>query len=254
MTTSHVSDAVTRRACHKRVPSKAGFILSRPSLLLCLCLCSNKGDINTDSCYDMNPPVSTPLPLASLQSGDDASPAALIEWLQALTKETDEGLPFTSKEAKKAQELPWFEVLSGLTTFFVNSFPGPDELPWDALQEKLRLAELSLGLLQRATIRVGCPYAERSGLSQSIVMRLANFCTAMDLWIGVENIKEDSKYTAEEFFSIAQTASAQMLRSLGGDGKIRGTAWKSRKTFKNILEDCITVCKGKYAPKRYNIR
>lgn len=188
----------------------------------------------------MSPKISNSLPLPSFSPGDDTSPTVLLEYLQELTKTTDEKPPFTSNESEELQESSWYTLLEGLTIHFLTSFQAPGELAWTALQEKLQLVESALSLVQRATTRIGYPYADRPGFAQTVVMRLANFCITMDLWIDVE----ESSNTAEQLFADAQTSSVLILRYLGGDGRMRSSASDSRRVFKRILATCIAVCYG----------
>lgn len=188
--------------------------------------------------------VPTPLPVPTFQATGDPSPAHLLEFLETLSGDLDRRPVRPNSQSNEV--LSWTHLVSGLADHFLAYFPTPQELPWSAIHEKIKLTDISLRLIHRATERVELLFISSNDLAQNVFSRLLNLCYVLDIWVDVTVPKEDGYPSPEELQRKAVHTIVAVLRSLGGRLNVGSTkkTLLAHKTLKETLSECLACCNG----------
>ncbi|KAI0938155.1 hypothetical protein AcV7_003428 [Taiwanofungus camphoratus] len=186
--------------------------------------------------------VPTPLPVPTFQATGDPSPAHLLEFLETLSGDLDRRPVRPNSQSNEV--LSWTHLVSGLADHFLAYFPTPQELPWSAIHEKIKLTDISLRLIHRATERVELLFISSNDLAQNVFSRLLNLCYVLDIWVDVTVPKEDGYPSPEELQRKAVHTIVAVLRSLGGRLNVGSTkkTLLAHKTLKETLSECLACC------------
>ncbi len=89
-------------------------------------------------------PPSTPFPVPGLNgTSDNATPAEFLSFLRNLINEyLGDNCPRITKKDT------WVTVVNGLTDHLLGTFPLPDVVSWNAMQEKVEMTEVSLEVIK----------------------------------------------------------------------------------------------------------
>ncbi|KAH9855080.1 hypothetical protein C2E23DRAFT_51261 [Lenzites betulinus] len=154
------------------------------------------------------PSSSFPVPPTFQQDGD---PAQFLDWMQG-----QKDVLLNDPQLAVIQKRPeWIVTLSSL--LHTLSLPSPAELPWTALHEPNRFAEMSLALVHGAAQRVPSLFSGNIVLAQVLFATVTTLCASLDLWIDVDVPEEKDYLSPFELYVKAVDCAAAIIQALGGE-------------------------------------
>jgi len=182
-------------------------------------------------------PLSSQFPnLSGSQSNYD--PAQFLLFLRSLVKrylgDDCHPIPLAKKD-------DWVTIVNGLADHFLGSFYLPDDVSWEAMQERLEITEATLEVVRRVFLRVEGIYNDSEELIRKMFVRLLDLCRVLDLWVGSAVQNEEVKEFRETVFSVL----VSILRGLGCNNPVPEQQRSSWETLRGILQAGIDVCNGK---------
>jgi serine/threonine-protein kinase ATR len=192
----------------------------------------------------MSVPTSTPFPVPGFNaSSSNATPAQFLEFLRSLITQY---LGDTSPRILSSAKAAWVTIVDGLTDHFLGSFPLPDIVSWETMQEKVEMTEATLEVIRRVFIRVEGIYNGSEVLVRKMFARLLDLCKTLDVWVDVGIPSGILAFTPEYIKEKALGLLVFVLRGLGDNTPPPSDhqyqpSWK---TLREILNECIDVCHG----------
>jgi hypothetical protein len=187
----------------------------------------------------------SPFPVPTFASdGGEVSATSLLSFMGFL-KEHMSGDPSAISEQNRQI---WAEVITSLTDEFMASFPTPEELPWNALHEKIKLAETALDVLTHITQRTDAAmgFFSSSQFSTRVFAGLFKLCNILDHWMEMEISPEEGVILPSTLRIKTFAVAVAVTRCLGGSmavmGRSDGPTWK---TLKVILTECLDLVDGR---------
>lgn len=189
-------------------------------------------------------PDPTPIPFPTFQKapGENGSPAYFYEFLSNLSTKLDEKDP---EEMSRKQE--WRHLMRALADNFLNTFPSPQDLPWDAIHESLKLTEVSLTLLGQIASLPGAGFLfSTDNLGKDLFVRLMKNYTILDAWVDM-SVPSDRDYPSpEELQSKTLNALVILIRSLASSAILdaQNSTLMSWGLQRVMLNACLGLCEG----------
>ena len=191
-------------------------------------------------------PTSTPFPVPGFNaSSSNATPAQFLEFLRSLITQY---LGDTSPRILSSAKAAWVTIVDGLTDHFLGSFPLPDVVTWETMQEKVEMTEAALEVIRRVFMRVEGIYNGSEDLVRKIFARLLDLCRTLDVWVDVGIPSGDQAFTPGYIKEKAFSLLVFLLRGLGDSDNTPPPSdhqsQPSWKMLREILKECIDVCHG----------
>lgn len=187
-------------------------------------------------------PPSTPFPVPGFNgTSSNATPTEFLNFLRSLiTKYLGDNCPRVT-ESKET----WVTVVDGLTDHLLGSFPLPEIVSWDAMDEKVVMTEVTLDVIRRVFSRVDGVYNGAEGLVQKVFARLLDLCGALDVWNEEEVVCKEGLFSPAHMKDMALVTVVSLLRGLGECSPVvlegQTPSWK---VLRMILKECIDVGQG----------
>ncbi|OCH94317.1 hypothetical protein OBBRIDRAFT_823598 [Obba rivulosa] len=203
----------------------------------------------------MDIPSSTPFPLPTFQTTDGgaASPADLYGFLLKLLAGLD---PQEEKHPSRKQS--WVQLISSLAENFLSSFPFPHDMPWHAMHEKIKLVEVSLDLISKATELVPTLFLTPDDFLKILLSRLMILCTTLEAWVETSVASDVGYPNADALQLKAVTTIEKMLGAFGTHFKEPGGEGESPPAggalstviveFIGVGEDILVLSEGMEFP------
>ncbi|KAI0832694.1 hypothetical protein BC628DRAFT_341761 [Trametes gibbosa] len=180
------------------------------------------------------PSSSFPVPPTFQQDGD---PAQFLDWMQG-----QKDVLLNDPELAVIQKRPeWLETLSSL--LHTMSLPSPAEIPWTAMHEPNRFAEMSLSLVHGAAQRVPSLFAGDEVLAQALFATVTTLCASLDQWIDADVPEEKDYLSPVELYMKATNCAASLIQAMGGEILPKAIT-KADETVKNVLNRCLALVDG----------
>ncbi|CCL98247.1 uncharacterized protein FIBRA_00241 [Fibroporia radiculosa] len=188
--------------------------------------------------------IQAPLPTFHDESGN-ATPREFHTFLQTLLERLTSNDPPLTRESLDKQ---WCSMVSGLIGNFLSSFSPLDEIPWNAMHEKLSITQTSLEILEVATTRTEQLFMRPEDFAPSVLNRLIQLCLVLDSWRGITVVKEERYLSPTELQSKTVTTAVAILRSLGGIVVIEPTnkITLPHEILRRILSGCLAISNGAF--------
>jgi serine/threonine-protein kinase ATR len=192
--------------------------------------------------FPMSAPPSTPFALRSLGGADkDTSPEEFLDFLRALIKEHLND----SARISASNSESWVGVIQGLSDHFLTPLPSGHESTWAAIGEKIQLVEITLEVLQRATVRVESLYGGRTEFAKHMFVRLLELSNSLDSWMDVVFESPNNLLTPSELRAIVFQGVVSLLRCLGnGVTTPNDSEEPTWKILRTIVGECIDALNG----------
>ena len=192
----------------------------------------------------MNVPTSTPFPVPGFNSSSsNATPAQFLEFLRSLITQY---LGDTSPRILSSAKAAWATIVDGLTDHFLGSFPLPDIVAWETMQEKVEMTEATLEVIRRVFMRVEGIYNGSEVLVRKMFARLLDLCRTLDVWVDVGILSGDQAFTPGYVKEKALGLLVFLLRGLGNNPPPSDQQYQpSWKTLRETLKECVDVCHGR---------
>jgi serine/threonine-protein kinase ATR len=185
---------------------------------------------------------STPFPLPAFNgTNTNASPAEFLKFLRSLvTQYLGDNCPRIA-ENKTA----WVTIVDGLTDHFLGSFPLPDIVSWNTMEEKVVMTEVTLDVIRRVFLRVDDIYNGSETLLKKVFVRLLDLCRAFDMWRETEVVCGDGIFSPSHMKEKAFSTVISVFRGLGDNSPVlSGEHDPSWKTLQTILKECVDMGDG----------
>ncbi|KAJ3516810.1 hypothetical protein NLJ89_g892 [Agrocybe chaxingu] len=194
-----------------------------------------------------NPPPSTPFPVPGFSGTDNnASPAEFLKFLRSLTTQY---LGDNSPRILAINKPAWMTIVNGLTDHFLSSFPLPDIVSWNAMQERVEVVEVTLEAIKRVFERVEGIFNDSEELVRKLFARLLDLCRVLDLWIEPEIVFEEAMFSPAHMKEKASLLLIAVLRGLGDNAPAPSEQHPpSWKVLREVLVESIGVCNDLIAP------
>jgi serine/threonine-protein kinase ATR len=190
----------------------------------------------------------TPFPATFDSNAGDASPKQFLDFLRNLISQNLDGDPSVRIPATNRET--WVTVIVSLSDHFLTPLPSHRDAPWNAMHEKVKLVEITMEVIQRATDRVDALYAGPGDLAKRIFASVLKFCTGLDVWVDLEVPKEDGIPTPLDLRQRAVQTAVGILRCMGNNiTAVGGTDEPTWKILRDILTDSLEVSHGAYPCK-----
>lgn len=190
-------------------------------------------------------PSSTPSPAPTFQSshGGEGTPAELLEFLRTLLAENlDQGPPIPASNKDS-----WITLIGQLSGHFLSTFPSPRFGPWNVLHEQIKLAEATLEVIERATVRVDSLFQGPDDQSRSILIELIKFLCQLNSWTELGDSEDGETLSSEGLHRKALDTTVVILRCVRGDNLINAqTNLSSWQFFRIFVEQCLIIIRGEF--------
>jgi serine/threonine-protein kinase ATR len=191
-------------------------------------------------------PPPTPFPVPSFNGSNfDASPAQFLEFLRSLISQYLDGDATSHIDASNTQT--WTAIVVSLAETFLASFPLPDHVPWNTMQEKVTIVEATLEVMQRVFQRVDGIYYGSDDLVKKLFARLLDLCQVLDLWVERDLSPDEGVFMPQHMKDKTFNIIVMVLRGLGGANlnlKASETTDACWKTLRCILTEGVEMCRG----------
>jgi serine/threonine-protein kinase ATR len=186
----------------------------------------------------MNIPDPTPFSAAFDSNSGGPTPKEFLVFLRNLIAQNlDDELASTRTD--------WVGIIIKLADHFLTPFPSNNDVPWDAMHDKIKLAEITLEVVHRATDRVRALYIGPNDLAKKIFTRLLNLCSSLDGWVGVEVPGVEGIPTPLDLRNKSFQTVVDLLRRLGSNvtsvGESDEPTWRQ---LRNIIVEILEVGRG----------
>lgn len=190
-------------------------------------------------------PPSTPFPVPGLNgTSDNATPAEFLSFLRSIINEyLGDNCPRITKTKDT-----WVTIVNGLTDHLLGTFPLPDVVSWNAMEEKVVMTEVSLDVIRRVFLRVESVDIGSEGIVRKLSARLLDLCKALDVWREAEVIYGEGMFSPAYLKDRAFETLVSVLRCLGDNTPMiseeHDPSWKS---LRIILKEYIAVVQGMFS-------
>ncbi|KJA29660.1 hypothetical protein HYPSUDRAFT_31624 [Hypholoma sublateritium FD-334 SS-4] len=191
-------------------------------------------------------PPSTPFPVPGLNgTSDNANPAEFLSFLRNIINEyLGDSCPRITKNKDT-----WVTIVNGLTDHLLGTFPLPDVVSWDAMEEKVEMTGVSLEVIRRVFLRVESVDIGSEGIVRKLSARLLDFCKALDIWREAEVACAEGMSSPAQLRCMAFETLVSVLRCLGDNTPMiseeHDPSWKS---LRIILKEYVAVVQGLMSP------
>ncbi|KAF8961111.1 hypothetical protein BDZ97DRAFT_1258324 [Flammula alnicola] len=185
-------------------------------------------------------PPSTPFPVPGFNGADsNATPAEFLKFLRSLI------IQYLGDDCPRitANKAAWVTIVNGLTDHLLGSFPLPDIVIWNTMEEKIVMTEVTLEVIRRVFLRVDGVYNGSEGLVRKMFARLLDLCQVLDVWTNREVVCAEGTFSPAQMNEKALNVLVSVLRGLGDSSAVlseeHDPSWK---TLRGVLKECLDVC------------
>ena len=189
-------------------------------------------------------PPSTPFPVPGLNgTSDNATPAEFLSFLRNLINEyLGDNCPRITKNKDT-----WVTVVNGLTDHLLGTFPLPDVVSWNAMQEKVEMTEVSLEVIRRVFLRVDNVDIGSEDITRKLSARLLDLCRVLDVWGEMEVDCGEGMFSPVHLKGRAFETLVSVLRCLGDNTPMTSEEYDpSWKSLRVILQEYVAVVQGMF--------
>lgn len=173
------------------------------------------------------------------------TPGHLFEQLDALTKwVNDEREPLLTKLARESDQEKCMVVLQEFYEHIIHSFPSPQEFPWPAIHEKIKLIEASFDVFALVGVAF-CDAEDFPSFSRLFFLRVFSICHVLEGWIDTPDVSvEPGDPTPRELYIKGEQACVGLLRAWLGSMRTTKHGLRGWQVAQEMITECITSCQG----------
>ncbi|KZT71549.1 hypothetical protein DAEQUDRAFT_111495 [Daedalea quercina L-15889] len=205
------------------------------------------GNIADDA---MATPMSTQMPFPTFGKTDDttSSSAYLLEFLQHFLQQIDNDDPEIQRDIDM-----WRRATADVADNVLGNIPPPEQLPWHSMHEQLKLAEISLDIIEHSARKVDRFFSKPDDFAPTVMHSLLRIGLVSDRWTDVAVDQRENYLNPEDMRKKVSDACRAVLDAFGKinqprldkdkeEEKANGNSLPLYETQRRILSEYLAVC------------